>query len=128
MLGQSLSHSTCLIDFTIINYNNGYTLRHCDRVHTASMFSSSRFLLFFFFCLYLLTLRDRFYCCEQCMHCSYTVYILFTYLKNIKNGSHDTIYTFKNYFATVFLVFSFQFSATISSIQTDPLASCGKKK
>ena len=26
----------------------------------------------------------------------------------IKNGSHNTIYTFKNYFATVFLVFSFQ--------------------
>ena len=26
----------------------------------------------------------------------------------IKNGSHDTIYTFKNYFTTVLLVFSFQ--------------------
>ena len=31
-------------------------------------------------------------------HCAYTVYVL----KNIKNGSHDTIYIFKNYFATVF--------------------------
>ena len=43
----------------------------------------------------------------------WTVYILFTHraytvyvLKNIKNGSRDTIYTFKNYFATVFSVFS----------------------
>ena len=27
---------------------------------------------------------------------------------NFKTGSHDTIHTFKNYFATVFLVFSFQ--------------------
>ena len=27
----------------------------------------------------------------------------------IKNGSHGTIYTFKNYFATVFSIFSFQF-------------------
>ena len=27
---------------------------------------------------------------------------------NIKNESHGTIHTFKNYFATVFLVFSFQ--------------------
>ena len=27
----------------------------------------------------------------------------------IKNGSHGTIYTFKNYFATVFSVFNFQF-------------------
>ena len=32
------------------------------------------------------------------MHCADTVHIL----KNIKNGSHGTIYTFKNYFATVF--------------------------
>ena len=44
------------------------------------------------------------------------MYILFTYyaytvhvLKNIKNETHDTIYTFKYYFATVFSVFSFQF-------------------
>ena len=52
------------------------------------------------------------------MYCTCTVYAF----KNIKNGSHDTIHTVKNYFATVFLVFSFQFSvlATISSIQTDP--------
>ena len=28
-------------------------------------------------------------------------------LKNIKNGSHSTIHTFKNYFATVLSVFSF---------------------
>ena len=35
----------------------------------------------------------------------------------IKNGSHSTIHTFKNYFATVFSIFSFN---KISSIQTDP--------
>ena len=35
----------------------------------------------------------------------------------IKNGSHSTIHTFKNYFATVFSVFSF---SKISSIQTHP--------
>ena len=35
----------------------------------------------------------------------------------IKNESHGTIYTFKNYFAIVFSVFSF---SKISSIQTDP--------
>ena len=34
----------------------------------------------------------------------------------IKNGSHDTIHTFKNYFATVFSV-----SAKISSIQTNSM-------
>ena len=34
---------------------------------------------------------------------------------SIKKGSHGTIYTFKNYFAIVFLVFS-----KISGIQMDP--------
>ena len=45
-----------------------------------------------------------------------TVYVLFITvhstvyeLKNIKNRSHSTIHTFKNYFVTVLLVFSFQF-------------------
>ena len=35
--------------------------------------------------------------------------------KNIKNGSHGAIYMFKNYFTTVFSVFS-----KISCIQTNP--------
>ena len=53
------------------------------------------------------------------MHCSGTVYALFRYCswdpqplyseKKIKNESHGTIHTFKNYFATVFSVFNFQF-------------------
>ena len=38
-----------------------------------------------------------------------TVYRTVHVLKNIKNGSHGTIYTFKNYFATVFSIFNFQF-------------------
>ena len=37
-----------------------------------------------------------FYCAGDKKHCSHTVH-----------GSHDTIYTFKNYFVTVFSVFSF---------------------
>ena len=38
---------------------------------------------------------------------------------NFKTRSHSTIHTFKNYFATVFSVISFQFS-TISGIQIEP--------
>ena len=40
----------------------------------------------------------------------------------IKNRSHGTIHTFKNYFITVFSIFNFQFSvsAIINLIQTDP--------
>ena len=60
-----------------------------------------RFLLFFFFfCAWTVTSRG------------FTVHALFStvhVLKNIKNESHDTIYIFKNYFATVFSVFRFQF-------------------
>ena len=37
-------------------------------------------------------------------------------IQRFKNGSHSTIHTFKNYFATVFSVFS-----KISGIQTDPI-------
>ena len=38
-------------------------------------------------------------------HCSCTIHVL----KNIKNGSYGTIYTFKNYFTIILSVFSFQF-------------------
>jgi len=46
---------------------------------------------------------------------------------NFKTRSHDTIYTFKNYFVTVFLVFSFPFSV-ISGIQTDPKSGTDRHK
>ena len=47
------------------------------------------------------------------VHCSRDPQTSFFNKTFIKNGSHSTIYTFKNYFATVFLVFS-----KISGIQT----------
>ena len=102
--------------------HNYMWLTHCDRLGFASTFYTSRFLPFFFFLPAFVDFGGQ-------ILLLWTVYALFTYcaytvhvLKNIKNGSHGTIYTFKNYFATVFSVFSFQFSvsATISSIQMDP--------
>ena len=81
----------------------------------------SAFLLFFcFFFLISRVLRKGKGQLILQQYCSYTVTVLFMeptitlFIKNIKNGSYSTIYTFKNYFATVFLV-----SATISSIQAD---------
>ena len=54
--------------------------------------------------------------CKDKNHCSHTVAIVFTHcsstihaLKNIKNEFHGTIHTFKNYFTTLFSVFSFKF-------------------
>ena len=74
------------------------------RVHVFPLF-----LFFYFFCFHA-SKEDKFYCLETI----FTIYTLFCHcnsivhtLKNIKNGSHDTIYTFKNYFVTVFSVFSF---------------------
>ena len=59
--------------------------------------------------------------CRDIVHCSCTVHGTHPPLyskKNIKNGFHGTIYTFKNYFATIFSV-----SAKIMCIQTDPFFS-----
>ena len=79
------------------------------------------FFFFFFSFLFLLLQRMNrkitwIYCAGDRNHCSCTVAALFTHcssiihaFKNIKNGFHSTIYTFKNYFATVFSVFSFKF-------------------
>ena len=49
------------------------------------------------------------------MHCSWEPQTFFLTKTFIKNWSHDTIHTFKNYFTTVFLVFS-----KINGIQTNP--------
>ena len=81
-----------------------------DRLDSVFTFSA----FFFLFFSAVVDFGRQFYALFT--HYAYTVHVL----KNIKNRSHDTIYTFKYYFATVFSVFSFQFSATISSIQTDP--------
>ena len=47
------------------------------------------------------------------MNSGFTVHVF----KNIKNESHDTIHTFKNYFGIVFSIFSFSKNKLI---QTDP--------
>ena len=67
-------------------------------------FLRSTFSSFFFFFLHMNSNFTWVYCLHYVHHCLCTVYTL----KNIKNGSHDIIYTFKNYFAIVFSVFSFQ--------------------
>ena len=52
---------------------------------------------------------------EQCIHAPFTdPQISFFSYFFIKNGSHDTIHIFKNYFITIFSVFN-----KISDIQTD---------
>ena len=66
------------------------------------------FFFFFFFWMHAFQLFET-----KCI--VYGTHNHFIQKKKNKNGSHNTIYTFKNYFATVFSVFS-----KISCIQTDP--------
>ena len=75
-----------------------------------------RFQFFFFFLLqpHLLT---KSVVNRASVHCLWDPQITLFSNFFIKNGSHDIIYTFKNYFVTVFSVFNF---SKISSIQTDP--------
>ena len=55
------------------------------------------------------------HCAEDKVHCSWDPQPLYSEKKKIKNESHGTIHTFKNYFVTVFSIFS-----KISGIQTHP--------
>ena len=75
-----------------------------------STFYNCVFLLFFFFFFFSAVIVD-FVNSEQCICVLFTVPQI-TLFSNffIKNGSHSTIYTFKNYFATVFSVSVFSFS------------------
>ena len=66
-----------------------------------------RLMLRFPFFIFFLCMNSNLtwiHCLRTVYQCLYTVYIL----KNIKNGSHGIIHTFKNYFATVLSVFNFQ--------------------
>ena len=63
-------------------------------------FSVSRFPFFFFFFSCVWTVTSHGFTVHHCLR---TVHAL----KNIKNGSHGTIHTFKNYFTTVLSAFSF---------------------
>ena len=108
------NHSTSLILLTTAQ-------RERERVSVwieiNATFSFPRFFFFFIF-LCMNSNHTWVHCLRTVYHYLYTVYVL----KNIKNGSHSIIHTFKNYFATVLSVFSFQISIspTINSIQTDP--------
>ena len=79
---------------------------------------------FFFFFFFLIECVSAF---RGTMHCSCTIHRTHNHFiqkkKNIKNGSYSTIHIFKNYFATVFSVFS-----KISCIQTNHLFQLKKWK
>ena len=88
--------------FKNFNITWSFGLQWNPRLHFFSTFSS------FFFSKPAIV---DFVNCEQCI-CVLFMVPQITLFSNffIKNGSHNTIYTFKNYFATVFSVSVFSFS------------------
>ena len=83
-------------------------------IHSTFMFCAFSFPFFFFLLSRIFWLFFR----EQCIRALFTVPQISLFSNFfIKNESHDTIHSFKNYFATVFSVFS---CSKISSIKTDP--------
>ena len=83
-----------------------YVLVWIALLFVASAFPPS--FLFFFFA-FSATMVDPF-SGEQCIYALFMVPQTPLFINFFtKNGSHNTIHTFKNYFATVFSLFSFQF-------------------
>ena len=91
---------------TRFNFNYSVCL---DSDYLKSAFLMLRFLCFFFFFFVQPTIVDRSSVNSTLVHCSRVPQTQLFINFFIKNGSHSTIHTFKNYFATMFLVFSFQF-------------------
>ena len=84
-------------------YLGAVWIRHFVRPRLQITFRS--FFFFFFFVVQPYYLTKSTVNSAQ-MHCSWISQIS----RFIKNGSHSTIHTFKNYFATVFSVSIFNFS------------------
>ena len=122
-LGSLVNYSCVGVYLAVCTSHSQYTC-HIVTVWMAlipaSTFWSCVFLFFFSF-FFQFVIVD-FVNCEQCIYVRFTVPQI-TLFSNffIKNGSHNTIYTFKNYFVTVFSV---SVSAKISSIQTQPNYVC----
>ena len=78
-------------------------------MNPAARFPVSRFLLFFFFsffsCMWIVISHE--FTVQGTKITIHTLFITVHALKNIKNWSHGTIHTFKNYFVTVLSVFNF---------------------
>ena len=95
-------------------------LLHCIpvwiQINMAFAFCNMRFSLLFFFFFVQPTIVDK--SIVNSAHVHYSRVSQITLFSNffIKNRSHSTIYTFKNYFATVFSI-----SVKIGCIQTNPV-------
>ena len=80
-----------------------------DWTESCDCVSAFAFCLFFFFLVNRNIWLNLSWTVHPCtVHGSYKLH--FSVIFSLKNGSHSTIYTFKNYFATIFSVSVFSFS------------------
>ena len=85
------------------------------------------FLFLFMYFFFQSAIVDKSTVNSASVHCSRVPQITLFSNFFIKNGSHSTIYTFKNYFATVFSVSVFSFSKN-KLYPNGPIVTCGRKK
>ena len=98
--------------FSFVNKSSVSNLITSALSYLVSVWIGIMLCLAFAFCIFFF-----FSTCCQLLETNFTVHVLFTHCswdprllyskKKIKNGSHGTIHTFKNYFVTVFSVFNF---------------------
>ena len=89
---------------------HGFTVQELHLAYCTSTFLVSRFFFFFFFSARMnsnCTVHAHGFTVQETKCIVYGTYDHFVQKKNNKNTYHGTIHSFKNYFVTVFLVFSF---------------------
>ena len=77
------------------------------QTHSLDMDENQLFAFLFFFFLEKSSISEIMHFSVDPVHCSRDPQISFFNKIFIKNRSYDTIHTFKNYFATIFLIFNF---------------------
>ena len=86
---------------------NNYSISHKLSIWIGLISCASAFFILFFL-MHAFQLETKCNIYALFIHCLWDPQLLYFEKKKIKNGSHDIIHTFKNYFVTVFSVFSFQ--------------------
>ena len=104
-LGNDKVHLFCVDSFLAYGHLGAVWIAKTQ--HILHQRFSFYFYFLFFINAWIVTHTVHTHCAGDIVHCSWDPHH-FIQEKKIKNGSHGTIYTFKNYFVTVFSIFSFQ--------------------
>ena len=93
--------------YCIIRVLNNYSISHKLSICLDWAYFLRVCGFFFFFFMHAFQPETKCNVHALFIHCSWDLQPLYSEKKKIKNESHDIIHIFKNYFTTVFSVFSF---------------------